>query len=128
MLTSDRFTGVLAAALTPLDQYLFPDLNLMVNHCNWLLSNGCDGLAILGTTGEANSFSVQERIEIIQGLVDNGIPGEKLLPGTGSCSVPDAVESSKMVLFRAVGCQKGDPKRGGQKGRPRGRNRAENGV
>ena len=57
-LPSDRFTGVLAAALTPLASNLDPDLKLMSNHCKWLLDNGCDGLAILGTTGEANSLSV----------------------------------------------------------------------
>ena len=98
MLTSDRFTGVLAASLTPLNKNLMPNVKLMADHCHWLLKNGCDGLAILGTTGEANSFSVKERIEIIQGLIENGIPGEKLLPGTGSCSVSDSVELTKTAI------------------------------
>ena len=98
MLTSDRATGVFAAALTPMDSNLAPDINLMAEHCRWLLLNGCDGLAILGTTGEANSFSVSERINIIEGLVQHGIAGEKLLPGTGSCSVPDAVLLTKVAL------------------------------
>jgi len=97
-LPPDRFTGVLAAALTPLDTSLRPNHNLMAAHSRWLLDNGCDGLAILGTTGEANSFSLPERIEIIESLVDNGIPGEKLLPGTGSCAVTDAVELTRKAL------------------------------
>ncbi len=97
-LPSDRFTGVLAAALTPLTDTLIPDESLMAQHCQWLLANGCDGLAILGTTGEANSFSLKERIRIIEGLVDAGIPGEKLLPGTGACSITDAVTLTKVAV------------------------------
>ena len=96
--SSDRFTGVLAAALTPLDDELHPNIKLMSQHCKWLLQNGCDGLAILGTTGEANSFSVEERIYIIEGLVKEGVPAETLLPGTGSCATSDAITLSKIAL------------------------------
>ena len=98
ILSSDRFTGVLAAALTPLKTNLSPDIKLMAEHCRWLLRNGCDGLAILGTTGEANSFSVKERIRIIEGLLEEKIPGERLLPGTGSCSISDSVLLTKTAL------------------------------
>lgn len=97
-LPADRFTGVLAAALTPMDNNLVPDENLMAEHCNWLMDNGADGLAILGTTGEANSFSLKERIKVIEGLIDRGIPADKLMPGTGSCSLTDAVVLSELCV------------------------------
>ena len=90
-LPADRFTGVLAAAITPVDKNLIPNEALMADHCKWLLKNGMDGLAILGTTGEANSFSLKERIRIIEGLIEAGIPAEKMMPGTGSCTLTDAV-------------------------------------
>ena len=61
----ERFTGVNAAVLTPLTADLTPDVALMAEYSKWLLHNGCDGLAILGTTGEANSFYLKERIWII---------------------------------------------------------------
>lgn len=94
----DRFTGVLAAALTPVDNNLIPNETLMAEHCRWLMKNGSDGLAILGTTGEANSFSLKERIKIIEGLVEAGIPAEKMMPGTGSCNITDAVTLTKVCL------------------------------
>ena len=97
-LPSDRFTGVLAAALTPQTADFIPDEKLMSKHCNWLLDNGCDGLAILGTTGEANSFCLKERIRVIEGLVEAGVPGEKLMPGTGSCALTDAVSLTKVAV------------------------------
>jgi len=92
------FSGVYAAALTPQSDSGAPDIGLMASHCRWLLDNGCDGLAILGTTGEANSFSVDERIAILDGLAEAGIPGETLIPGTGACAVPDAVAVTRAAL------------------------------
>ncbi len=92
------FSGVYAAALTPLNDDLDPDIGLMAAHCRWLLDNGCDGLAILGTTGEANSFGLKERIRILDGLAEAGIPGEKLLPGTGACALPDAIALTRAAI------------------------------
>ncbi len=95
---SFQLSGVYAAALTPLTASGAPDIGLMGAHCRWLLDNGCNGLAILGTTGEANSFSVKERITILDGLTEIGIPCETIIPGTGSCSLTDAVELTRAAL------------------------------
>jgi 4-hydroxy-tetrahydrodipicolinate synthase len=97
-LPADRFTGVLAAAVTPVDNNLIPNQALMTDHCKWLLKNGVDGLAILGTTGEANSFSLKERIRIIEDLIEAGIPANKMMPGTGSCTLTDAVILSSLCV------------------------------
>jgi 4-hydroxy-tetrahydrodipicolinate synthase len=97
-LPADRFTGVLAAAVTPVDNNLVPNNSLMTDHCKWLLKNGIDGLAILGTTGEANSFSLKERISIIEGLIEAGIPADKMMPGTGSCTLTDAIILSSLCV------------------------------
>lgn len=50
--------GIFSAALTPLDADLLPDHTRFVAHCHRLLAEGCDGIALLGTTCEANSFPV----------------------------------------------------------------------
>ncbi len=91
-------SGVFAAALTPLTAELAPDIARLAGHCRWLLDHGCDGLAVLGTTGEANSFSVAERLEILEGLFEAGIPGHALLPGTGCCAVPDTVSLTRRAV------------------------------
>jgi 4-hydroxy-tetrahydrodipicolinate synthase len=96
--------GVLAAVLTPLNADLSPDRMLLARHCRWLLENGCSGLAVLGTTSEANSFSVEERLQLLDGLVEEGIPGNTLLPGTGCCAVPDTVRlTQKAIELGAAG-------------------------
>lgn len=95
--------GVIAAALTPMDRDLNVDQEAFAAHCRRLLDAGCHGLGIFGTTGEANSLSVEERIPALVALLEDGIPGEKLLPGTGSCALTDAVRLSRTALEVGVG-------------------------
>jgi 4-hydroxy-tetrahydrodipicolinate synthase len=100
----DRPAGVYAAVLTPFDDDGAPDSAAMALHCRWLLTNGCDGLSILGTTGEANSLSVDERLRLMEKLVEDGIPARVLLPGTGCCAIPDSVRlSARAVQLGAPG-------------------------
>ncbi len=96
--------GVLAAVLTPLKPDLGPDHAAFVAHCRWLLAEGCDGLAVLGTTGEANAFSTAERLGLLDALEVAGIPAHRLIPGTGCCAIPDTVElTRKAVEMGAAG-------------------------
>jgi 4-hydroxy-tetrahydrodipicolinate synthase len=90
--------SVLAAVLTPLDTDLEPDHQRLAGHCRWLLANGCDGLSVLGTTGEANSFSVGERLEILERLIGAGIPSTALLPGTGCCAPLDTIQLTRQAV------------------------------
>ena len=95
--------GVFAAALTPMDRDLNVEQGAFTAHCRRLLDAGCHGLGVFGTTGEANSLSVEERTSALDALVENGIPGEKLLPGTGSCALTDAVRLSRAALEIGAG-------------------------
>jgi 4-hydroxy-tetrahydrodipicolinate synthase len=90
--------GVFAAALTPIGDNLAPDAAALIVHCRWLLANGCDGIAPLGTTGEANSFSLDERLAILDALAASDIPGERLIVGTGSAALSDAVELTRRAV------------------------------
>src|ERR687896_2672097 len=90
--------GVLAAVLTPMDEDLNPDHQAFAAHCHRLLASGCHGLSVFGTTGEANSLSVNERLAALEALLERGVPPEKLLPGTGSCALTDTVLLSRAAL------------------------------
>jgi 4-hydroxy-tetrahydrodipicolinate synthase len=96
--TRSSLGGIFAAALTPMDQDLNVDHGAFAEHCHRLLAAGCHGLGVFGTTGEANSLSVEERITALHLLAEDGIPGEKLLPGTGSCALTDTVRLSRAAL------------------------------
>ena len=90
--------GVVAAVLTPMDENLEPDHKAFGAHCHRLLAAGCHGLSVFGTTGEANSLSVDERLAALEALVDGDVPAETLLPGTGSCALTDTVRLSRAAL------------------------------
>ena len=103
MMSNARFGGVNAAVLTPMHADLSVDLDRMARHCHWLLANGCNGLGILGTTGEANSLGVDERIAVMEGLIERGVPPEALLPGTGTTAIPDTVKLTRRAA--QLGCR-----------------------
>jgi 4-hydroxy-tetrahydrodipicolinate synthase len=89
-MTTDRIRGVLAPVVTPFRAGLAPDPERFVRHCRWLLSQGV-GLAAFGTNSEANSLSVEERIELLDHLVGAGLDPRRMMPGTGCCALPDTV-------------------------------------
>jgi 4-hydroxy-tetrahydrodipicolinate synthase len=91
MMKDALYGGVNAAVLTAMRADFSVDLDRMAAHCRWLLANGCNGLGILGTTGEANSLGVSERIAVMEGLVEHGIPAARLLPGVGTPALTDTV-------------------------------------
>ena len=84
-------SGVIAAVATPIDESGAPDLKRAVNLGRYLLDNGCDGLNVLGTTGEATSFSLDERKAVMDAYKANGLPLHRLMVGTGAAAVSDAV-------------------------------------
>jgi len=95
-------SGVNSAVATPVNADLSPDIGALAEQCQWLLANGCEGLAILGTTGEANSFSVAERQGIVEGLLKAGTAPERLIPGTGTAAIPDTVALTRHALANGI--------------------------
>jgi 4-hydroxy-tetrahydrodipicolinate synthase len=102
MLKNAAYGGVNAAVLTAMRADLTVDLDRTAAHCHWLLANGCNGLAVMGTTGEANSLGISERLALLDGLVDRGVPGAKMLPGTGTTAITDTVLLTQKA--REIGC------------------------
>lgn len=90
-MSTSRFDGVLAPVITPFQEDLSPDAKRLNRHCQWLVSQGA-GLAVFGTNSEANSLSLKEKLGLLDSLCETGIDPAKLMPGTGACALPDAVE------------------------------------
>ena len=103
MMKDAIYGGVNAAVLTAMRQDLSIDLDRMAAHAKWLLANGCNGLGVLGTTGEANSVGVSERVEVMEGLVARGVPAATMMPGTGTTAIPDTVMLTRKA--EELGCR-----------------------
>jgi 4-hydroxy-tetrahydrodipicolinate synthase len=98
-MAAQPFAGVLVPVLTPFTRSGEPDTGRFVGFCRFLLDQGADGLAIFGTTSEANSMSAGERMGLLDRLIDSGVPAARLMPGTGACSVTEAAT----LIHHAVG-------------------------
>jgi 4-hydroxy-tetrahydrodipicolinate synthase len=88
---SKTLSGVIAAVATPVTENGSPDFARAVKLARFLLDNGCDGLNVLGTTGEATSFSREERMAVMNAYKADGLPLNRLMAGTGAAAVSDAV-------------------------------------
>jgi len=97
-----RIEGVLAPVITPFRRDLSPDPDRFVKHCKWLMKSGCAGLAVFGTNSEANSMSVEEKLELLAALVKGGVPPASLMPGTGHCALSDSVKMTREAV--RMGC------------------------
>jgi 4-hydroxy-tetrahydrodipicolinate synthase len=86
-----RPRGVIAAAATPLHGDYTPDLARLAMHCRKLLDNGCDAINLLGTTGEATAFSVEQRLAVMHSIGQAGLPTGRFMVGTGVCALADTV-------------------------------------
>lgn len=98
----NRLSGVFSPVVTPFAADLAPNAGRLVAHCKWLLSQGV-GLAVFGTNSEANSMSVGEKSALLDALVDAGIPGNRMMPGTGACALTDTVALTRHAVQRGAG-------------------------
>lgn len=103
MMRDAIFAGVNTAVLTPMRSDLSADLDRLARRCSYLFANGCNNIGVMGTTGEANSFGISERIEILEGLLERGVPAERLLPGTGTPALTDSVLLTRRAA--ELGCR-----------------------
>ncbi len=92
-MAAQRIKGVLSPVVTPFKRDLSPDVGRFIAHCKWLLSQDC-GLAVFGTNSEANSMSARERMGLLEAIVSAGVPTDRMMPGTGACSINEAAEVS----------------------------------
>ncbi|MEO5734324.1 MAG: dihydrodipicolinate synthase family protein [Rubrivivax sp.] len=97
-----RLKGVFSPVLTPFNADRSPSPERMVRHCRWLIDCGV-GLAVFGTNSEANSLSLTEKHRLLDAIVAAGIPPGRLMPGTGACALPDAVELTRHAVDAGCG-------------------------
>jgi len=94
--------GLIAPILTPFNDDLSVATSLYVAHAKRLFDQGCAGIAPFGTTGEALSVGIDERIAAIRDLINGGIDAARMIPGTGLSNVADTARLSRACLD--MGC------------------------
>jgi 4-hydroxy-tetrahydrodipicolinate synthase len=92
--------GVYAAAVTPLKADTSIDFESIPLLLRFLASRGCHGALLFGTTGEGPSFSSKEREALLRSVraFKNQLPGFRLLAGTGTPSLSESIELTKLAF------------------------------
>jgi 4-hydroxy-tetrahydrodipicolinate synthase len=90
-MTKSKLSGVIAAVATATDGAGEPDCPRSVALARFLLDHGCDGLNVLGTTGEATSYSLAQRQTVMNAYRAAGLPLDRMMVGTGAAATADAV-------------------------------------
>ena len=98
---SQRITGVLSPVVTPFKADYSPDAERFVRQCKWLVANQV-GLAVFGTNSEANSLAAEERMELLEKLIEAGVDPARMMPGTGCCALTDSVRLTAHAV--KLGC------------------------
>ena len=88
---NEKLRGVIAAIATAVDAAGEPDVGRSIALAKFLLANGCDGLNVLGTTGEATSFTTAQRMKVMSAFLAAGLPLDRMMVGTGAAALDDAI-------------------------------------
>src|SRR3954462_10984284 len=76
--------AILTAIVTPFDDDLKVDEEAFVDLMRHLCAQGCDGVVVCGTTGEATTLSHDEHLRLIELAVPEPRDGATIVAATGS--------------------------------------------
>jgi 4-hydroxy-tetrahydrodipicolinate synthase len=85
-------TGSLVAIVTPMHEDGQLDLARFKNLIDWHVSEGTDGIVVVGTTGESPTVDFDEHKELIRLAVQHSHGRIPIIAGTGGNSTAEAIE------------------------------------
>jgi len=97
-------TGSIAAPPTPMQDdgaIAYPALRRLID---WQIGEGTQCIAVVGTTGESPTVTVDEHCEIIRVAVEQARGRVPVMAGTGANSTAEAIELSRFALKVGADC------------------------
>jgi len=90
-----KIKGIYAASMSILDQNLSLNIDRTILHAEKLIDQGCHGVAIFGSTGQAQLIPVSEKINLLNHLSESRYK-DKYLIGTGLNSLSETINLMKV--------------------------------
>ena len=97
-----NWQGVYPAMTTPFDKNGAVDHDFLARHARWLMENGSQGVVALGSLGEGATLYKEEKLEILQTLVE-ALDGAPVVAGISSLSTAEAMELAQNA--ERAGCE-----------------------
>ena len=92
-----KIKGIYAASMSILDSNLSLNIEKTIKHSEKIIDQGCHGVAIFGSTGQAQLISVSEKINLLNHL-SNSKYKDKYLIGTGLNSLSETINLMKIAV------------------------------
>lgn len=96
------FGRLLTAMVTPFNEDGSVNYEVAADFAEWLIENGSDALVVAGSTGEAATMSVDEKLELFRVVVQRINKRVPIIAGTGSNNTADTVKMTKMAEAMGV--------------------------
>ena len=91
------FGRLLTAMVTPFNADGSINYEAGADFADWLLANGSDGLVVEGSTGEAATMDMDEKIKFMQTIVARVIGRAKIIAGAGTNCTASTIELVKKM-------------------------------
>ena len=91
----NEIKGIFAASMSILDENLTLNSNKTILHAENLIDQGCHGVAIFGSTGQAQLISIGEKIDLLNKLSASKYKNKYLI-GTGLNSLGETINLMKI--------------------------------
>ena len=91
-----KIKGIYAASMSIFNSDLSLNIEKTVNHAEKIIGMGCHGVAIFGSTGQAQLISIGEKIGLLNKLSESKYK-EKYLIGTGLNSLNETINLMKVA-------------------------------
>jgi len=91
----NKIRGIYAASMSILDENLSLNIDKTISHAENLILQGCHGVAIFGSTGQAQLISVSEKINLLNKLSQSKYK-KNFLIGTGFNSLIETINFMKI--------------------------------
>ena len=92
----NKIKGIYAAGMSVFNSDLSLNIKKTINHAEKIIDYGCHGVAIFGSTGQAQLISVSEKISLLNELSKSKYR-EKYLIGTGLNSLNETINLMKVA-------------------------------
>jgi|TARA_B100000902_G_scaffold390825_1_gene440425 4-hydroxy-tetrahydrodipicolinate synthase len=92
-----KINGIYAASMSIFNEDLTLNVKKTINHAENLIEQGCHGIALLGSTGQAQLIPVSEKIQLLNDLSKSKYK-EKFIIGTGLNSLGDTINMMKIAV------------------------------
>jgi len=92
-----NINGIYAASMSILNKDLTLNIDKTIEHAEMVINNGCHGVAIFGSTGQAQLIPVAEKIKLLNKISTNKYK-DKFIIGTGLNSLGETISLMRVAM------------------------------